>query len=92
MKLFGFRSYYDVFFAWIEPIRDVKNDNCFVLQDGILEQSDPSVADFEDHAEKICQIATLAAASSTDARSKLTQCFTINLFLFLQTCPLKLNP
>ena len=33
------------------------------------------VTEFEDHAEKMCQVGSLAAASSTDAKSKATPFF-----------------
>lgn len=35
-----------------------------------MDTGDEHVTNFEDHAEKICQIALLAAASSTDAKRK----------------------
>ncbi|XP_053407384.1 uncharacterized protein LOC123547184 isoform X2 [Mercenaria mercenaria] len=51
-----------------EPLERLVKKAVYSDMDGVLDHSDACVVGFEDHAEKVCQIATLAAASSTDAR------------------------
>ena len=42
--------------------------NISFQEDYVLDQNNALVTDFEDHAEKMCRIANLAAASSTDGK------------------------
>lgn len=39
-------------------------------QDQSLDENDRVITEFEEHADKICQVASFAAASSTDATRK----------------------
>lgn len=50
-----------------EPLESLVKKAVYSDTGGGIDQSDPCLSHFEDHAEKICQIASLAAASSSDS-------------------------
>lgn len=62
---------------WVEKqqtIYFVKICLCNVIyyyeQDQSLDENDRVITEFEEHADKMCQVASFAAASSTDATRK----------------------